>query len=91
MASPQKENGFTPIANEIIEALCKVNLSPYESRIFLVPDTIRTWEHRGRLHAQRTEGGIRLFTRLDVDRLAAERKKLRVQALHHHGDSNEPP
>ncbi len=33
MASPQKENGFTPIANEILEALCKVNLSPYESRV----------------------------------------------------------
>ncbi len=91
MARPQKENGFTPIANEILVALCKVNLSPYESRIVLVPDTIRTWERRGRLHAQRTEGGIRLFKRLDVERLAAERKKLRVQALHHHGDSNEPP
>ena len=33
MASPQKENGFTPIANEILEALCKMNLSPYESRV----------------------------------------------------------
>lgn len=35
MASPQKENGYTPIANEILEALCKVNLSPYESRVVL--------------------------------------------------------
>jgi phage replication O-like protein O len=34
MASPQKENGFTPIANEIMEALSRVNLSPYESRVF---------------------------------------------------------
>ena len=33
MANPQKENGFTPISNEIIEALCQVNLSPYEGRI----------------------------------------------------------
>jgi len=31
--TPQKENGFTPIANEIIEALMKVNLSAYESRV----------------------------------------------------------
>ncbi len=41
MANPQKENGFTPIANEILEALCRVNLSPYESRIvwFLIRKT----------------------------------------------------
>ena len=33
MVSPQVENGFTRIANEIIEALWKVNLSPYETRV----------------------------------------------------------
>lgn len=33
MASPQKENGFTPIANEILEALSRTPLSDYESRI----------------------------------------------------------
>jgi phage replication O-like protein O len=33
MANPQKENGSFQIANEIAEALCKVNLSPYESRV----------------------------------------------------------
>lgn len=33
MANPQKENGFTPIANEIVEALMGVNLSAYESRV----------------------------------------------------------
>ena len=32
MANPQAEDGFTPIANEIVEALCRVNLSSYESR-----------------------------------------------------------
>ena len=31
--TPQKEDGFTPIANEIMEALMKVNLSAYESRV----------------------------------------------------------
>lgn len=31
--TPQLENGYTPIANEIVEALMKVNLSPYESRV----------------------------------------------------------
>lgn len=33
MASPQTEDGFTRIANEIIEAIYKVNLSAYESRV----------------------------------------------------------
>lgn len=33
MANPQAENGHIDIANEIAEALMKVNLSPYESRI----------------------------------------------------------
>ncbi len=33
MASPQCEDGFTSIANEIIEALWKVNLSSYETRV----------------------------------------------------------
>ena len=27
MSSPQKENGFTPIANEIMEALCGIRIS----------------------------------------------------------------
>jgi phage replication O-like protein O len=31
--SPQKENGYTPIANEIMEALMRVNLSPAETRV----------------------------------------------------------
>jgi len=33
MANPQIENGHTKIANELAEALSKVNLSPYESRV----------------------------------------------------------
>jgi len=33
MAEPQLENGFTSIANEIVEALAHQNLSAYESRV----------------------------------------------------------
>lgn len=33
MAKPQAENGHIDIANEIAEALCHINLSPYEGRI----------------------------------------------------------
>jgi phage replication O-like protein O len=35
MATPQIKNGFTRIANEILEALAKVNLSAYETRTLL--------------------------------------------------------
>ena len=34
--SPQIEDGYTPIANEIVEALAKTNLSAYEIRILWV-------------------------------------------------------
>jgi len=33
MARPQIEHGYAKVANEIAEALAKINLSPYESRI----------------------------------------------------------
>lgn len=36
MANPQKENGHTDIANEIVEALARTNLSKYESRYLWV-------------------------------------------------------
>jgi phage replication O-like protein O len=36
MANPQKENGYTPIANEILDAFAKTNLSPYEWRIVFI-------------------------------------------------------
>ncbi|KKN34680.1 hypothetical protein LCGC14_0791070 [marine sediment metagenome] len=33
MAKPQVENGHTDIANEIVEALCRINLTSYEARV----------------------------------------------------------
>ncbi len=36
-------------------------------------DTVRLWERRGLLPAERTAGGIRLFRLEDVERLATER------------------
>ena len=36
MANPQIENGFTKIANEIVEQLARTQLSGYESRILWV-------------------------------------------------------
>jgi len=35
MAKAQTENGFTKVANELLEAMCRVNLSSYEVRVFL--------------------------------------------------------
>lgn len=36
MANPQAENGHIDIANEVAEQLCRINLSPYESRALWV-------------------------------------------------------
>lgn len=36
MASPQKENGYTPIANELLEAIVRCDLSTRDMRIVLV-------------------------------------------------------
>ena len=33
--TPQLENGYTPIANEILERLCEINLTSYQFRILL--------------------------------------------------------
>ena len=35
MASPQIEDGYTKIANELLEAISKVNLSSYEFRVIM--------------------------------------------------------
>ena len=35
MASPQIENGYTKIANEIIDQLCRIKLSSYQMRVLL--------------------------------------------------------
>jgi excisionase family DNA binding protein len=37
-------------------------------------ETIRLWERSGRLPARKTEKGVRLFDRRDVERLARERQ-----------------
>jgi len=36
LASPQKENGYTPIANEILEQMAKIKLSPTQYRIIFM-------------------------------------------------------
>ena len=43
----------------------------------VTPAAVRVWADSGRLKAVRTVGGVRLFTREDVDRVIAERVKLR--------------
>jgi len=40
----------------------------------VVPATVRQMERDGRLPAQRTAGGMRLFRREDVERLVAARR-----------------
>jgi excisionase family DNA binding protein len=36
--------------------------------------TVRLWEQHGRLSAVKTERGVRIFNRCDVERLARERR-----------------
>lgn len=50
-------------------------LTTEASRILQVSaETVRVWERRGYLSAIRTAGGVRLFARADVQRLAQERQ-----------------
>ena len=37
------------------------------------PSTIRLWERLGKLQARRTPSGVRLFSRKQVEQLAAQR------------------
>jgi excisionase family DNA binding protein len=41
--------------------------------------TVIEWERRGLLSAERTEGGVRLFRREDVERVARERAERKGQ------------
>ncbi len=41
----------------------------------LSSESVRAYERAGKLPATRTESGMRLFRRADVERLAAERRR----------------
>ena len=66
MASPQKENGFTPVANEILEALARVKLSPYEWRalMFLFRKTYGHQKKADAIPLSQFSKGMRLDRRL---------------------------
>ncbi len=44
----------------------------------VTPATVRLREARGELPAERTESGVRIFKRVDVERLAAQREAARL-------------
>ena len=51
-------------------------LTSQAARAFGVsPETVRLWERRGVLPALKTVGGVRLFDRRDVERLAQQRRE----------------
>lgn len=37
--------------------------------------TVRSWERRGLIHAVKTDRGVRVFDRVDVERFAHERRE----------------
>jgi excisionase family DNA binding protein len=39
------------------------------------PDVVRAYERRGRLHAVRTAGGVRLFSKTEVERFVREHSR----------------
>ncbi len=45
----------------------------------VTPETVRAWERRRLLPAQRTASGIRLFRRQDVDAFLRERQEKRLR------------
>ena len=61
-----------------------LNTSGAAKILAVVPDTVRLWERTGRLPALRTESGMRLFRRQDVEALAARR------AQEHSSDAKAP-
>jgi excisionase family DNA binding protein len=62
------------------EAVLPPLLTSSAARILNVtPDTVRAWERSGRLPAVKTDRGVRLFDRRDVERLARERETHREQ------------
>ncbi len=46
------------------------------------PDVVRTYERRGELNAIRTAGGVRLFSKTEVDRFVREHSR-RLQSRNH--------
>jgi DNA-binding transcriptional MerR regulator len=55
--------------------LAELILTGAASRILDVSaETVRVWERQGLLTARKTMGGVRLFDRQDIERLANERR-----------------
>ena len=91
MPSPQMEDGFTPIPNEILEALCKVNLSPYESRVlwFLLRKTYGWKKKSDRIALSQFSKGLGLDRRLvhrALKKLSTEKKMIVISR----DDKNRP-
>lgn len=62
MASPQKENGYTPIANEILEELVKIDLLGAELRVllFIIRKTYGYRKKQDRISFTQFEKGTRI-------------------------------
>ena len=66
---------WTPwVTKKTPEAQALVLTSQAARILAVASETVRTWERVGKLHAVRTAGGVRLFDRADVERLARERE-----------------
>lgn len=62
MANPQIEDGYCKISNELLDAVCKMNLSAYESRLFwfIVRRTYGFNKKIDRISYNQFEGGVEI-------------------------------
>jgi len=74
MSRPQIEEGYTRVANELLEALCNIDLSPYESRVFWTVARM-TYGYNKR---DDTIAGSQFVTRTELDRRNVQRTVKRL-------------
>src|SRR5439155_24245011 len=85
---PSTQRSTKPNAGLILRKTdrgCKTNmrfLTPGEvaKRAGGDSDTVRSWHRRGKLTAQRTESGRRLFSEREVERFLGERQRVRDES-----------
>jgi phage replication O-like protein O len=77
--SPQLEDGLTPIANELVEAFCTINLSAYEHRIlwFIIRKTYGFHKKTDRISYSQFEDGTGIDRR-HVCRILSGLKKRHI-------------
>ena len=90
MAAPQIENGYTRIANELLEAVCRLNISGSEMRILLY--IIRRTYGFNRTYAEISLSDIVCALGVSRDKISKSLRKLReANIIEHHPNRGVKP